>query len=101
VPLRTVVSSIGTYNYGLAKALKQILSSIIHNEAIIKDSFAFVEELKSLPASTSEYKVVSFDVTSLYTNIPLNETIKIILNCLYDIEVPPPNAIKRKDMQKL
>lgn len=78
-----------------------VLSIIIHNEAIIKDSFAFVEELQSLPASTSEYKMVSFDIASLYTNISLDETIQIILNYLYDIQAPPTGAIKRKDMEKL
>lgn len=54
VPLRPVLSSIGTYNYGLAKALKQMLSNIVQNKAIIKDSFTFVKELQSLSKRSSE-----------------------------------------------
>ncbi|CAF4389133.1 unnamed protein product [Rotaria sp. Silwood2] len=100
MPLRPVRSSIGTYNYGLAKVLKQMLSSIIQNEVIVKDTFAFVNELRSLPKSASKYKMVSFDITSLYTNIPVNETIDIILKHLYNDERPPP-TIKKNDMKKL
>ncbi|CAF0802896.1 unnamed protein product [Adineta steineri] len=84
VPLRPVLSSIGTFNYNLAKLLKEMLSTMIQNEAIMKDSFAFVKELRSESLSElSEYKMVSFDIVSLYTNIPLAETINIILDYLY------------------
>ncbi|CAF3195184.1 unnamed protein product [Rotaria socialis] len=99
-PLRPVLSSIGTYNYGLAKALKKMLSKIIRNEAVIKDTFAFVNQLRSLPKSASKYKMVSFDISSLYTNIPLNETIEIILKYLYDENTPRP-SMDRKDFKKL
>jgi hypothetical protein len=98
-PLRPVVSSIGTYNYGLAKALKQMLSNIIQSKVVIKDTFAFINALRSLPKSASKYKMVSFDISSLYTNIPLKETIEIILKHLYDQASPPP--MKRNDMKKL
>ena len=30
-----------------------------------------------------EYKMVSFDVISLFTNVPLDETIDIIIKCIY------------------
>ena len=99
-PLRPVLSSIRTFNYGLAKALKQMLSSIIKKDTIIKDSFAFVDELKSLKHLSPTSKMVSFDIVSLYTNIPLDETIKIILNHLYNDESPTP-SIPKNDMIKL
>jgi hypothetical protein len=76
-PLRPVLSSIRTFNYGLAKAFKQMLSSIIKKDTIIKDSFAFVDELKSLKHLSPTSKMVSFDIVSLYTNIPLDETIRL------------------------
>ena len=99
-PLRPVLSSIRTFNYGLAKALKQMLSSIIKKDTIIKDSFAFVDELKTLKHLSPTSKMVSFDVVSLYTNIPLTETINIILNHLYNDENPPP-SIPKDDMVKV
>ena len=49
---------------------------------------------------TPEDKVVSFDVVSLYTNIPLLETIEIISESVYDensVIVPPfPKLIFKK-----
>ncbi|CAM4831585.1 unnamed protein product [Rotaria magnacalcarata] len=85
VPLRPVLSSIGTFNYGLAKAFSQILSTIIEKKSMIRDSFDFVKEVRTLSKDFSKYRMVSFDVSSLYTNVPINETIEIILNSLYVI----------------
>ena len=100
IPLRPVLSSIGTFNYGLAKALKGMLSGIIQNEVVVKDSFSFVNELLSLPKSASKYNMVSFDITSLFTNIPVKEAIDIILKHIYNDE-RPPSKINKKDMEKL
>ena len=46
------------------------------------------------------YKMVSFDITSLYTNVPVKETIEIILKQLYEIQPTPP-LIKQDDMEQL
>ncbi|CAM2729790.1 unnamed protein product [Rotaria socialis] len=100
VPLRPVLSSIGTFNYGLAKALSQILSTIIEKKNMIRDSFDFVKEVRTLSKDFSKHRMVSFDVSSLYTNVPINETIEIILNSLYVIQPIPP-IIKRDDMKEL
>ena len=44
--------------------------------------------------------MVSFDITSLYTNVPVDETITIILKQLYEIQPTPP-LIKQDDMEQL
>ncbi|CAM4835397.1 unnamed protein product [Rotaria magnacalcarata] len=44
--------------------------------------------------------MVSFDVTSLYTNAPIDETIVIILKHLYEIRTTAP-SMKKDDMNKL
>lgn len=38
--------------------------------------------------------MVSLDVQSLFTNVPVNETIDIILKYVYDSDLPPPNVPK-------
>ena len=43
--------------------------------------------------------MVSYDVTSLFTNIPLEETINLTINLLF--EAKPDLKISRKDLQKL
>ena len=66
---RPILSSIGTYNYQLAKFLGKRLDDAIPNDHSAKDTSSFVEELKKL--SVTNKHMVSYDVTSLFTNIPL------------------------------
>ena len=74
-PLRPIVSSIGTYNYNLAKYLSGLLSPIIPMNHCAKDSFSFVKDLKSV--NPLNKFTVSFDVVSLFTNVPLAESINL------------------------
>ena len=53
-----------------------ILAPFTSKEYIIKDSFSFVEEILALPNANS-FVMASFDIKSLFTNIPLEETIDI------------------------
>ena len=46
-PLRPIVSSIGAYNYNLAKYLSSLLVPLLPDTYSVKDSFSFVEELRS------------------------------------------------------
>ena len=48
----------------------------------------------------SSYKLVSFDVKSLFTNVPLYRTIDIILKRIYDKHQIKTN-IGRKEMKDL
>ncbi|XP_078355795.1 uncharacterized protein LOC144640561 [Oculina patagonica] len=74
-PFRPIVSSIGTYNYELAKYLCSLLQPHIPSYYCTQDSFTFVNEIKDMPVSGNF--MVSFDVESLFTNIPLDESIDL------------------------
>ena len=51
----------------------------------MKDSFEFVEFIRQRKISNTE-EMVSFDVESLFTNVPTNETIHIIIKiCIVKI----------------
>ena len=50
---------------------------------MVRDSFSFVQELLNLNFNSSSVVMASFDVTSLFTNIPLDETIDIISNRVF------------------
>ena len=50
---------------------------------MLKSTDHFIEELKEFN-SNSQNTIVNFDVVSLFTNVPLVETIDIIINRLYD-----------------
>ena len=70
-----IVSSTGTFNYNLAPFLCDLLSPLVLNDYSWKDTFSFVSQIKN--ANLSKIFLVSYDVTSLFTNIPLQETIDI------------------------
>ena len=50
------------------------------NTLTITDTFSFVKEILNLPFNANNVVMASFDITSLFTNIPLDETIGIIVN---------------------
>ena len=84
LPLRPIVSNIGTATYHLSKYLAKLLSPLSESEYTIKKNTKnFVEKIKKehIP---NDHLLVSFDVKSLFTNVPLDETIEIILNRIYD-----------------
>ena len=78
---RQILSAIGTPSYKIAKFLVRKLSSITFNEFAVKDSFAFAEEIVH---QDSKLYIGSLDIDSLFTNIPLEETINICTNLIYD-----------------
>ena len=61
-----IVSSIGTFNYNLARCLCDLLSPLVPNDYSCKDAFSFVSQIKN--ANLSKKFLVPYDVTSLFTN---------------------------------
>ena len=80
--LRLIVSCMGTFNYNLACFLCDLLSPLVPNDYSCKDTFSFVSQIKN--ANLSKKFLVSYDVTSLFTNIPLQETIDIAINLIFN-----------------
>ena len=78
--LRPILSVIGTRTYDLAKFLVPILKPLTENEYTVHDSFSFANDVRKL---SSKNLMASLDVESLFTNIPLEETIDNIINDLY------------------
>lgn len=74
-PLRPICLSICSYNYKLASELSKLLSPFTRNTYSIRNTFEFIKEIHDLP--TDWTYLASFDVSSLFTNIPLKETIDI------------------------
>ena len=95
--LGPIVSSTGTFNYNLARFLCDLLSPLVPHHYSCKDSFSFVSEIKN--ANLSRKILVSYDVTSLFTNIPLQETIDIAINLIFNHN--PNLNITRKELKKL
>jgi hypothetical protein len=74
----TVISTSGTFNNNLAKMLASKLKYSRKNDTIITNTFDIVNE-----ADKFHIKLISVGITSLFTNVPLQRTIEIILDKLY------------------
>ena len=80
-PIRPILSTIGTFNYHLAKFFVPIIEPLTINKFTLKNSYDFVKEIKNIDMSNKV--MASFDIQSLFTNVPLNETIEIITTGLF------------------
>ena len=94
--LRPIVSSIGTFNYNLACFLCNLFSPLAPNGYSCKDTF-FVSQTKN--ANLSRKFLVSYDVRSLFTNIPIEKTIDIAINLILNHN--PNRNITKKELKKL
>ena len=82
LPLRPMLSNIGTASYQLAKYLEKLLSPLSKSEYIVQSSTEFMEHIKTtIPRG---YHLISFDLISLFTNVPLDASIYIVLKRIYD-----------------
>ena len=75
--MRPILSATQTYNYALAKWLEDKLKPLSYNQYTVSDTFQFVDEIQGLKINNGEL-LVSYDVTSLFANVPLDETIQIL-----------------------
>ena len=73
--LRPIVSSIGAFGYNLDSSLCNFFHP---NDYSWKDNFSIVSQIKN--TNLSRKLLGNYDVTSLFTNIPLQETIDIAIN---------------------
>ena len=80
--LRPIVSSIVTFNYNLTRFLVIFFSPLVPNDYSAKETFSFVSQIKN--ANLPRKFLVSCDVTSLFTNTPLQETIDIAINLIFN-----------------
>ena len=78
---RPIVDTTSTTHYDIAKFLSSLLNPIAINNYSVKDSFEVVKRIQAIPPEPFNqwYKFISFDVTSLFTNVASKRTVNIIL----------------------
>ena len=99
LPLRPIISNIGTTTHKTARYLSKLLAPLGRSKYIVDNSKHFVEQIKNKQVQEG-YEMISFDVISLFTNVPLDITIDMILKKVYD-EKLINTSIKREDMKSL
>ena len=85
-PLRPIIDTIGSTHYGVGKFISNMLNPLSLNQYNLKDSFEAADKIKAIPDILYDegYQLVSFDVQSLFTNVPLHKTIDIIIDRIYN-----------------
>ena len=78
----------------IKKFLSEFLDPVIPNEYCAKDSFTFCEEIQGV--SANDYFLVSYDVCSLFTSIPLSEKIEITVELI--IQNKPNLKISKNEL---
>ena len=102
-PLRPIISTIGSYQYELSKYLaRAIRNARPHADSYVKDSFEFVKKIKSTTSEKEKsYTMCTFDVESLYTNVPVEEAINVTLDYMFKPSKVIDVLFDRNQMKKL
>ena len=93
------MSNIGTATYKLSKYLAQLLAPLGKSKYTVTSTDDFINRIKVMKPRSNQ-KMISFDVVSLFTNVPLERTIEIILKKVYK-EKLIKTKIKRDDLKNL
>ena len=80
-PFRLIVDTTSTLHYNVRKFLASLLNPLTIDKYNLTDSFVAVSAIKAIHENLFEegYCFVSFDVESLFTNVPLKQTINLVL----------------------
>ena len=101
IPFRPILSMVNSAQHKLAKFLNSSLEPVLKyfSAYCLKDSFTFVDKIKEMEAQITF--IMSFDVKSLFTNVLLEEVIKICVDTLYKISKPTVSRMNIKKLLKL
>ena len=78
VPLRSIVAAIGSPSHLLAKELTRILSPLAgKSPSHVRNSADFVQRIRQTCLAETDI-MISFDVVSLFTNVPVDEALLVI-----------------------
>ena len=78
IPLRPIVSFVNSPTYAISGYLARILSPVVGNtDYTVKNSCEFADFIRDKTLNACE-KLVSFDVVSLFTKIPVDLAVKVV-----------------------
>ena len=80
--LDQIIDQTGTYVDNASKVIENYLKSLAENDFIISDALSFPDMFKK-GVNSEDYEDVPDDVESLFTNIPVKETLEYILHKIY------------------
>ena len=97
-PIRPIISQVTTPTYQLSKALNSILTPYIPAQYMLKSTDDFIDLLRS---QNCKRIIASLDVESLFTNVPIDSTIDIIIKHAYNHPSIPSPQISQNLLKQL
>ena len=94
-----IISSIDTSTCRLAKHLAKLLSSLSISQITVKSIKDFIQKLRTVKVLKG-HQMVSFDVKTLFTNVPLEYIIDLVLKQIYEIH-ETSTSITRNDVREI
>ncbi len=92
--LRPIISTIGLYSDALMVRLKEILNLLLWGSTVVANSYEFVQLLESFQFGEHD-RMLSYDVKSLFTKVPVEQSLEIIQDRLEQMFQLPSNPIKK------
>ena len=78
LPIRPIISNLNTATYHLAKYLAKLLSPLSTSEYTVSSGKEFMTTIKNVQVP-SGFHMISFNFKSLFTNVPLEYTMGLVL----------------------
>ena len=91
-PLRPIISSIGSVSYGVSKWLTKLLSPLIGtiSNSNVMNSVDLLDKIRN---HSDPCKLISFDVNSLFTKVPVYDVLNYLRDDLHKLDLPVSNEI--------
>ena len=99
LPIRPIVSNIENPTYQLAKYLAKLLSPLSQSQYTVKSTKDFIGKMQNVNVPHG-FNKISFDVKSLFSSVPLEETINVALDRIYHRK-EIDTSISKNDMRNL
>ena len=101
VPVRPVLSMTGSSYHKIGTFVAESLSEV--QECKINSSTKQISSILNKTKLSESEELVSFDVSSLYTNVPVNESIQVCADLLYSgkYKLPPVDKDTFVELAKL
>ena len=102
VPPRPILSCCGSYNHECARWLRWLSQSLVNlrqHPTNTPDTIHFLTKLSS--QNIKNHTMVSFDVKSLFTNVPTSFTTQLILHNIFKNDCKEWNGLNTNRLKKL
>ncbi|XP_064458887.1 uncharacterized protein LOC135369161 [Ornithodoros turicata] len=101
-PLRPIVSFIGSPSYNVSKFLAELLAPLVYkNDRSVKNSAEFCELIRDIRIDDGDV-MMSFDVISLFTNVPIDVALSVVRTKLRaDVDLEDRTDLSVEDILEL